>query len=400
MTELDPPHIGIVCHASCGGSTRVALDLGECLASRGRQVHLFSRHRPYGWKAESGLAPHFAFNESGAGFDPSLLHTEWSETELSRLVTEILAVCRDPGLDLLHIHYLVPFARLAPMLRARLGLRCPALIGTLHGTDVSIFGRREDTAGWLREALGAFDVLTTVSDSHAKLAKHLFGLRHRPITISNFLPPGRFGSRLGSPAVPGGRPARIVHISNLRPVKNVAALCEVYSHIRQNIDAELWIVGEGKGGGDIAHAARAGGWLGEVSFFGALESSREILEQCDLMVITSREESFSLLVLEAMAAGVPTAGFAVGGLPEVVGRSGAAVLKPFGQCMELALEAVEIIRDRERYARMSRAGFERAAEFSDTAIVPLYERLYRDTLGALGRCARGPGRSRGLEAAS
>ena len=72
---------------------------------------------------------------------PATLHTHWSEDDLQRYTEDILQVIADERLDVLHFHYAVPFAYVARNVRRCLGAAAPLLVGTLHGTDVTRFGK-------------------------------------------------------------------------------------------------------------------------------------------------------------------------------------------------------------------------------------------------------------------
>jgi len=52
--------IGIMCHAGCGGSSRLAIQLSSELVSRRHLVHLFTLSFPF-WRnaVESGVKLHF-----------------------------------------------------------------------------------------------------------------------------------------------------------------------------------------------------------------------------------------------------------------------------------------------------------------------------------------------------
>ena len=55
---------------------------------------------------------------------------------------------------------------------------------------------------------------------------------------------------------------------------------------------------------------------------------RAVLELSDVVMLPSRREAFGSILLEAMAAGVAAVAYAVGGIVEVAGDSGAIVLVP------------------------------------------------------------------------
>lgn len=94
--------------------------------------------------------------------------------------------------------------------------------------------------------------------------------------------------------------------------------------IRRLPDAEvhfLWAGGEAAGatrGGLLMDTSRLG--LGDrIRFIGPLEETAQLLAATDVFALTSREDPFPLVMLEAAAAGVPIACFAGGGgAPEFV----------------------------------------------------------------------------------
>src|SRR5690349_14850941 len=223
--------IGVLCHSSCGGSTRVALELSLLLARRHHQVHLFSLYRPFGLTENyEGLTTHFPLAHLQPRLHPSALYTEWSEAEQELFLAKLIEVICYEGLDVLHFHYAVPFAFLLVELKRRLGRNCPLLVGTLHGTDVSQFGQDPFFAARLSRALAQLDAVTTVSANHAELAQELLKLENLPRVIPNFIELELYRSR----AVRHGTlnsPARIIHISNFRPVKDPLALGAIFAQI-------------------------------------------------------------------------------------------------------------------------------------------------------------------------
>ena len=72
-------------------------------------------------------------------------------------VGRVASVATARELDVLHFHYAMPFAAVAAAVRRRLGTRVPLLVGTLHGTDVTVFGRSSGPAPSLAGALADAD---------------------------------------------------------------------------------------------------------------------------------------------------------------------------------------------------------------------------------------------------
>ncbi|PON11805.1 hypothetical protein C2W62_42920 [Candidatus Entotheonella serta] len=63
----------------------------------------------------------------------------------------------------------------------------PRLVGTLHGTDVTEWGKAPDSGPQLAHVLRSSDFLTAVSAHHAELASAVFDLPNLPHIIPNFV---------------------------------------------------------------------------------------------------------------------------------------------------------------------------------------------------------------------
>src|SRR5574338_1131459 len=159
--------IGILCHSSFGGSARIATELASGLAERGHIVHLFTRTLPFGyWDASNSVTLHNIPNADNHQH-PAELYIDWQDKEFEAYLSEVMKIAA--SLDVLHFQYAVPFAYVAAEVKRRLGEASPLIVGTLHGTDVSVHGRDPIRGPMLIQALRSADVLTTVSTSHSNL---------------------------------------------------------------------------------------------------------------------------------------------------------------------------------------------------------------------------------------
>jgi N-acetyl-alpha-D-glucosaminyl L-malate synthase BshA len=372
--------VGLLCHDSVGGSARVAVELAAGLAHRGHEIHLFSRRAPLGVSAPpDGVTLHTLDGSSVHGAAASKLDTNWSGAEIEALAGRVANLSRSVGLDVIHFHYAVPFASVAERAGRMLAASRPALVGTLHGTDVSVLGWRPDTRRQLSAILPGLDALTTVSQNHAELATRTLRLAEEPRVIPNFVDLARFQPDPSARA--NGRRPRIVHISNFRRVKQPLAMARIFCEVRRKQDAELWLVGDGGGMRSVRELLGRGGFAGEIERFGLRLDVEHVLPHADVLLVTSRAESFCLAALEAAACGLPVVAPRVGGLPETVVDGHTGVLYEPGDEAGAARAVVALLANREPRRRMGAAAVWHAQQFSAAAVVPRYEQLYHDVLG-------------------
>jgi N-acetyl-alpha-D-glucosaminyl L-malate synthase BshA len=339
----EPLSIAMIAHSGPGGSSRMAARLAGALSHRGHDVVQLAPS-PWSTTLEPGL-------------------DEW---RLARFERRVATVVRERAVDVLHYHYAWPFAALVPRLDRRLGAASPLFVGTLHGTDVTQPPARAPLG-----VLHATDALTTVSHAYAALARERLAVA--PLVVANFIedaPP-----RARAPALPGRAP-RLVHVSSFRPVKDPQTIAALFASVRRASPAELWLVGDGPGLPAVVQELQRARLECDVRVFGYRADAQRLLAQCDVLVMSSREESFCLAALEAMAAGVPVVATAVGGLVELA-QGGAALLYPAGDPTAGARRVLELLGDVALRRRLRAAGLERARAFSAEAAVASYERLYR-----------------------
>jgi N-acetyl-alpha-D-glucosaminyl L-malate synthase BshA len=335
------------------------------------------------WLSDDGVILHTLSPPGDRGL-PGDLGFEWGSDEQAAFCSLVADVVRAERLHVLHAHYAVPFAHVAASLARLLGQSGPVTIATLHGTDVSVHGREPAERRLLATDLTALAAITTVSQDHARLARHLFALPESPVVIPNFVDVTRFRPTR-SPH--GGRP-RIVHVSNFRGVKDPRSLAQIFLAVRERVDAELWLVGDGPKLPMLRTALSEADAGGAVRYFGATTDVATIVREAELLLMTSVAESFCLAAAEAMASGIPVVATRVGGIAEVVDAGATGHLFPVGDHVSAVDAVVELLRRPQLRRSLGGAARRRAARFSADRIVPLYEALYRTMVDAPGEDAR------------
>ena len=134
------------------------------------------------------------------------------------------------------------------------------------------------------------------------------------------------------------RPFRFAYIGGLSPQKGVHVLVEAFKGLNElNKAAELWIAGDETADPDYVTRLKQGGST-TVRFLGRLarEAVWETLAQIDVIVIPSLwYESFSFLISEAFATGVPVIASRLGPLADRVRHEVDGLLAPPGDVVAL-----------------------------------------------------------------
>jgi glycosyltransferase involved in cell wall biosynthesis len=105
----------------------------------------------------------------------------------------------------------------------------------------------------------------------------------------------------------------------------------------------------------IAHDLRQ-----RVTFTGSLKNPYPSLSELDVFTLTSRADSFPMVVLEAMHLGRPVVAFAVGDVPSQIGDAGRLI--PPLDVRGAAEAVIELLRDRDECRRLGDEATARARD--------------------------------------
>jgi N-acetyl-alpha-D-glucosaminyl L-malate synthase BshA len=367
--------IAVVCFPGLGGSGVIASELARGLVQRGHRVIVLATAMPERLKING-----VRYEQIDVPCAPVSDTAPYGLAVANHLVH---LVRREP-IDLVHLHYAIPHAASALLTQQVLGAATPAMVVTLHGTDVTRLGPHPSLNPVTAFALAAVDGVTTPSQYLRREAVTCFDLRSEDIeVISNFVDVDRFvppsqRDRRELAALFGGAVSGpiLIHVSNLRAIKRPHDLVEIVARLR-DVDARMVVVGEGPERVAVEARARELGVDGAMRFLGRRDDFEGLLGQSDAFVLPSESESFGVAALEALAAGVPVFGYEVGGLPEVV-TPATGTLVPVGDVDVLAAAIVAGLRTRDA---LGRAGRERAtAHFRSDHVVATYDRYFRRVL--------------------
>jgi 1,2-diacylglycerol 3-alpha-glucosyltransferase len=301
---------------------------------------------------------------------------------------EVLAAARD--CDLIHIQ--TPFIGYYAGLAAarKLGLPVLATYHTLFEEYLQHYAPFLP-ASWLRQQARAFSrrqcnaLDAVVVPSSAMLGRlQDYGVTTPMHVLPTGIPLERFAGGDGAAfrrahGIPAQRPVALF-VGRVAHEKNIGFLLEALVEARRTcLEVLLLIAGEGPATADLKRQVERLGLAGSVSFIGYLDRERELpacYAAADVFVFASRTETQGLVLLEAMAAGLPVIALAEMGTEDILGPGRGSFAPPaqpqaFGEVMARVLNRPvawgHLREDAPAYAR----------EWSDVAMAGRLAALYR-----------------------
>lgn len=228
-------------------------------------------------------------------------------------------------------------------------------------------------ATWLeRRNTAHADLVTTPSAYSARVASRAYAIPDEGVAV---VPEGIDvdlweGLRANPPPRPDPRPT-ILSVARQYRRKNTRALLAALPRVFQDVPgARCRIVGGGPELPALRRQTRSLGLEERVELLGALPDDERVRVEylhADCFCLPTLQESFGIVFLEAMAAGLPVVASNRAAVPEVVPHGEAGLLVDPDDPRALARALVRILSDPGARDRMGRAGLERARGFTREA---------------------------------
>lgn len=342
-----------------GGLERLAVDLAEKQNANGHSARIYCIFEPgaLAGEAEQAGVPVVPFNKP-KGFS-------------SGTIRRIAAHMKNDGIQIVHSHnavvhhYGVGGALLA---------RVPVVVNTQHG-----FGNlsRPREARLFRTVLPWTNAVVLVSED---LRKVCISNRRIPawksVVIHNGIPVSKFANKRASPG--SHRPhLRFGTVGRMVPPKNHGMLIEAFAKVLEAIpQAELHMMGDGPLREQLERRITELSLSTSVHLHGLSFGVADFLSTLDVFVLSSSTEGLPVVILEAMAAGLPIVSTRVGGVPEAAPEQEVAWYSPIGDCNSLAAQMCEAAKSPELALRGEAANRLAIERFSIEAMADGYNELY------------------------
>ena len=219
-----------------------------------------------------------------------------------------------------------------------------------------------------RLAAQAADAVVVPSPSAATVARDWAGVPgDRVVVIPNAVDPADWPAAASS--------TDVAFLGRLDPIKDVPTLVAAMARLP---DMNLHVYGDGPDRPRIERSIADHHVADRVTLHGAVDRPQAALARAGVLVLPSLAEGFGLVLIEAMAAGVPVVATDVPGVRDVVRDGVTGLLVPPGDPAALAAAVARLSADptlRHRLTTAARADVR--DRFTWAAVLPAYRRLLR-----------------------
>jgi len=176
------------------------------------------------------------------------------------------------------------------------------------------------------------------------------------------------------------RRARLVCVARLSPEKGHAGLIQAFAAlVAEGVDVELELLGDGPETARIEAQIRTLGLESRVHLRGQVpeEQALQAMSTATAVVLASFMEGLPVVLMEALALGVPVVAPCVAGIPELVEHGVSGLTFPPGDWASLTQALRQLLGDADLRTRLAAEGRRRveAEFFVEHSIIPLVRAL-------------------------
>ncbi len=158
-----------------------------------------------------------------------------------------------------------------------------------------------------------------------------------------------------------------------------------FERVLKQVDARLLIVGQGSEEKALRNLVEMRGLKEKVQFEGFQRNPFRFMSKCSVFAFPSLSEGFGMVLVEAMACGLPVVSTdCVAGPAEILQNGRCGILVPVGDEGAMARGIVTLLTDPVRRQQIVSEAERRVADFEPAEVVASYERLFHELCGDHG----------------
>lgn len=174
----------------------------------------------------------------------------------------------------------------------------------------------------------------------------------------------------------------VLWVGRIAAIKGLDILIRAFEQVLREIDVRLVIVGEGSEEVKIRDLVKRKGLQEKVRFAGFQSNPYRYMSRSSVFAFSSLSEGFGMVLVEAMACGLPVVSTdCFAGPNEILQNGNCGILVPVGDADALAKGIVRILTNPQLREQLISAAAQRVADFEAPSVVASYELLFREVCG-------------------
>ena len=167
-----------------------------------------------------------------------------------------------------------------------------------------------------------------------------------------------------------------------RLVKGFDLLIKAFAQISGSIEFDLDIAGDGKQEvlDSLKKLSKECGVENRVHFLGFIKDINHLMESHSVFVLSSREEGFGRVVIEAMSAGCPVVSFDCSGPSEIIVDTIDGLLVESGNIRHLADSILKLATDEELRHQYGERALVDVERFNEKSIIDKWEMMFNSLI--------------------
>lgn len=251
------------------------------------------------------------------------------------------------------------------------------VVTTLHGSDVELIKKFPIFKFPTRFALDGSDAIICVSTALKNEVIDM-GINTKKIyVIPNGIYPEQFSAHLNN-----YKKNEILFIGSLTRNKGAHLLLEAFRPIKNDYpNFTVRIIGDGPEEKRLAQTSTELEINDNVIIQKSIPHNEigKVMQEAFMFVLPSINEGFGIVLLEALASGLPCIAFDSGGVKDILGEGRGILVEP-GNVNALSLAIANLIKDREIYCNLSENGIVFSKNFHWDIIAKQVVAIYKNVL--------------------
>lgn len=171
---------------------------------------------------------------------------------------------------------------------------------------------------------------------------------------------------------------QIIMLARLMPQKRIDLMIEVWAKLAKEFpEWSVKVLGEGMLRPQLEEKIRTLGLQKSFLLPGEVKDVTDELEASDILCLTSEYEGFGIVLIEAMAKGIPVIAFEYVGVHDIINDNVDGFIVPFGDVDAYAQKLRQLMTEKDIYERLSTAALSSVHKFDKELVMQKWDKLFQ-----------------------